>query len=86
MSVKIEGLDEVPLQKAARFDGLSKEDTADIFDDLVECDGEDESEVHSPSITPTTERQRNRPFRPWKHPKFCESIWKVYPNANAHQV
>ncbi|KAJ2898905.1 hypothetical protein MKZ38_003589 [Zalerion maritima] len=90
MAVKTDGLEgyeqEIPLQIPSRFDNLFKEDTADIFDDLVvESDSED-AEADSPSIAPATERQRNRAFRAWKHPKFWGSIWKAYPNANAEQV
>lgn len=78
VAVKHDGLGRVelrvPLEGPSRFDKLSKEDTADIFDDLVvDSDGE-ESEIHTPSIAPATEPQRNPAFRAWKHPRFWEQV------------
>lgn len=68
----------------SRFDNLSEEDEASILDDLVVDSDDEESEGHSPSTALATERQRNRAFRAWKHPKLWESIRKKYPNANAN--
>ena len=71
-STQLDG-SEQKAQTSSRFDSLSEEDTADIFDDLVvESDAEDGSEAHSPSIAPATGRQRDRALRLWHHPKFWE--------------
>ncbi|KAF2691544.1 hypothetical protein K458DRAFT_411268 [Lentithecium fluviatile CBS 122367] len=49
MAVKIERLD--GSEQKFRFDNISEEDKADIFDDLVvESDGEDGTEANSPSF------------------------------------
>jgi hypothetical protein len=54
MAVKVDDEQKIPLQILSRFENLSTEETA-MFDDLVvESDGEDEPEVHSPSIAPGT--------------------------------
>ncbi|KAF7511345.1 hypothetical protein GJ744_004910 [Endocarpon pusillum] len=72
----------------SRFDNLAKEDTADIFDGLVE-EADDEDGIRGPlavdcplysastgsSISSVVEKR-----------KVLGSIWKVYPNANAQQV
>ncbi|KAG8978541.1 hypothetical protein FRB94_014737 [Tulasnella sp. JGI-2019a] len=100
MAVKIDGLDgsepKAPLQTSSRFDSISKEDMANIFDDLVvESNAEDGSEACSLSIALATSHQQDRALRAWNHPKFWDlsdsrifvrSIKKAYPNANPDQV
>lgn len=76
MAVKLDDQDgskpKIPLHISSHFDNLSAEDTADIFDDLVGSDGDDESEPHSPSLAPATERQRDRALGSWRHAKFWQ--------------
>ncbi|KAL9099919.1 MAG: hypothetical protein Q9163_004646 [Psora crenata] len=77
VAVKLDGQDgsklKVRLHIPSCFDNLSEEDTADSFDDLVDSDGEDDSEPYSPSLAPATERQRDRALGSWRHAKFWEN-------------